>query len=237
MIQTVRSILYLLGMAVLTFVFGFLALFTVLVPYEIRYRFILLWCESNIWWLRITCGLTHEIVGQENIPEGPCIVMANHQSTWETMAIGTIFPPLTWVVKRELFFIPIFGWGLALTQPIALNRSAGKKAVDQLIGQGKKKLENGRWILIFPEGTRTPPGTKRKFKIGGALLAAESGALIVPVAHNSGNFWARKQLTKKSGTIKIKIGPAIESSNKTAEQINKEVFNWISMERNALESK
>lgn len=235
MIQTIRSLLYLIGMAILTFVFGILCLFTVITPYTFRYKFITLWSTSNLWWLRITCGLKHNIVGKENIPKGPCIVMSNHQSTWETMAIGTVFPPLTWVVKRELLFVPIFGWGLALTHPIALNRGAGRKAVDQLIEQGKQKLSNGRWVLIFPEGTRTPPGTKRKFKIGGAMLAAESGASIIPVAHNSGNFWARKQLTKKSGTVQMVIGPIIESQGKTAEHINQEVFNWISTQRDALE--
>ncbi|MGI9227831.1 MAG: lysophospholipid acyltransferase family protein [Gammaproteobacteria bacterium] len=236
MIQTIRSLLYLIGMAVLTIIFGLLCLLTVIVPYEMRYKFIILWSTLNIWWLRLTCGLKHDVIGKENIPDTPCIVMANHQSTWETMAIGTLFPPLTWVVKRELLFIPLFGWGLALTHPIALDRSAGKKAVDQLVEQGKKKLKKGRWILIFPEGTRTPPGVKRKFKAGGSILAAQSGAPIIPVAHNSGTFWARKQLTKKPGTIKVKIGPAIKSDGKTAAQINQEVFNWISAERDALES-
>ena len=196
----------------------------------------MLWCGSNLWWLRITCDLKHNIIGKEHIPNGPCIVMANHQSTWETIALGTVFPPLTWVVKRELFFVPIFGWGLALTHPIALNRGAGRKAVEQLIEQGKKKLDMGHWILIFPEGTRTPPGTKRMFKIGGASLAAESGAPIIPVAHNSGNFWARKQLTKKAGTIQMVIGSIIKSEGKTAEQINQEVFDWISTQRDAIET-
>lgn len=235
MIQTIRSLLYLIGMAVLTFIVGFLCLLTILVPYKVRYKFIVIWSAANLWWLRVTCGLKHTVVGKENIPECPCIVMSNHQSTWETMAIGAVFPPLTWVVKRELLFIPIFGWGLALTHPIALNRSAGRKAVDQLIQQGKKKLSRGHWILIFPEGTRTPPGMKRKFKIGGAMLAAESGAPIVPVAHNSGNYWARRQFTKKSGTIKMVIGPLIESQGKSAEEINQEVFDWISIQRDELE--
>jgi len=235
MIQTIRSLLYLIGMAVLTFVFGFLCLLTVIVPYKARYKFITGWSVTNLMWLRVTCGLKYTVVGKENIPDCPCIVMSNHQSTWETMAIGAVFPPLIWVVKRELLFIPIFGWSLALTHPIALNRNAGRKAVDQLVEQGKEKLSRGHWVLIFPEGTRTPPGMKRKFKIGGAMLAAESGAPIVPVAHNSGNYWARKQFTKKSGTIKMVIGPVIECRGKSAEQINKEVFDWISSQRDVLE--
>lgn len=235
MIQTLRSLLYLVGMAILTIFFGFTCLLTVLVPYELRYKYISLWSAANLWWLKITCGLKHEIIGQENIPDFPCIVMSNHQSTWETMAIGTIFPPIIWVVKRELFKVPIFGWGLWLTHPIALDRSAGRKAVDQLVEQGTEKLKNGQWVLIFPEGTRTPPGTKRKFKIGGAMLAEKSGASIVPVAHNSGNYWARKQLTKKPGTIKLIIGTPIKSNGKTAEQINTEVYDWISSKRDQLE--
>lgn len=235
MLQTLRSLLFIAGMAILTFIFGFTCLLTVVLPYRMRYRFITYWSACNLWWLRITCGLKYQVIGKENIPDHPCIVMSNHQSTWETMAIGPIFPPLTWVVKRELFFVPVFGWGLALTQPIALNRSAGRKAVDQLVEQGVKKIKKGRWILIFPEGTRTPPGTKRKFKIGGAMLAEKSGAPIIPVAHNSGTFWARKQLTKKSGTIKMIIGQEIITQGKTAEQINQEVSAWISAQRDAME--
>lgn len=235
MLQTLRSLLFLAGMAILTFIFGFSSLLTIVVPYRIRYRFITYWSACNLWWLRITCRLKYEIIGKENIPDHPCIVMANHQSTWETLAIGPIFPPLTWVVKRELFFVPIFGWGLALTQPIALDRNAGRKAVEQLVEKGVEKIKAGRWILIFPEGTRTPPGTKRKFKTGGAMLAAKSGAPIIPVAHNSGTFWARKHLTKKSGTIKMIIGPEIITQEKTAEQINQEVYTWISAQRDAIE--
>lgn len=235
MLQTIRSMLFLAGMAVLTFLFGFACLLTIVLPYKMRYRFITTWSACNLWWLRITCGLKSEVIGKENIPEHPCIVMANHQSTWETMALGPIFPPLTWVVKRELFFIPIFGWGLALTHPIALNRSAGRKAVDQLVEKGIEKIKAGRSILIFPEGTRTPPGTKRKFRIGGAMLAEQSEAPIIPVAHNSGSFWARKQLTKRSGTIKMIIGPAIITQGKTAEQINREVYDWISNQRDVIE--
>ena len=237
MLQTFRSLLYLFGMAILTFVFGLICLFTIFLPYRLRYRIITSWSSCNIWWLKLTCNLKHTITGQENIPEEPFIVMANHQSTWETLAIGPIFPPLIWVVKKELFYIPIFGWGLALTHPIALDRKAGRKAVDQLVEQGVKKINNGHSILIFPEGTRTPPGTKRRYKIGGALLAEKSGAPIVPVAHNSGNYWARKQLTKKPGTIKMVIGKAITSNGKTAEQINQEVFDWICEQRNKIELK
>lgn len=236
MFQTIRSLLFIAGMAVLTFIFGFGCLLTVVLPYKMRYRFITTWSACNLWWLGITCGLKYEVIGKENIPQHPCIVMANHQSTWETMALGPIFPPLTWVVKRELFFIPVFGWGLALTHPIALNRSAGKKAVDQLVEKGIEKIKAGRSILIFPEGTRTPPGTKRKFRVGGAILAEQSGAPIVPVAHNSGFFWARKQFTKKPGTIKMIIGPEITTIGKSAEQINKEVYEWICTQRDKLEA-
>ena len=237
MLQTLRSLLFLLGMAILTLVFGVLCLFTVVIPYKLRYRFIIYWSAYNLWWLGVTCGLHYTIRGEENIPNYPCIVMSNHQSTWETLALGIIFPPLTWVVKRELFFVPIFGWGLALTHPIALNRDAGRKAVDQLVEQGIEKINNGHWILIFPEGTRTPPNTKRKFKIGGALLAEKSGTPIIPVAHNSGNFWARKQLTKKSGTIQMVIGEPIKTQGKSAEQINQQVYDWICAQREAIENK
>jgi len=233
--QSIRSLLFLLGMALLTIIFGFLCLFTVLIPYRIRYRFITWWSSCNLWWLRMTCNLKYTITGKENIPEQACIVMSNHQSTWETLAIGPAFPPLTWVIKKELFYIPVFGWGIALTQPIALDRKAGRKAVDQLIDKGVEKTSQGRSILIFPEGTRTPPGTKRKFKIGGFLLAEKAGVPIIPVAHNSGNYWARKQLTKKPGTIQMVIGEAIATQGKTAEQIKQEVYEWICEKRDDIE--
>ena len=234
--QAFRSLLYLFGMAVLTLVYGVPCLLTILVRYETRYKLIVSWCAANLWWLRVTCNLRHVVSGKENIPAHPCIVMANHQSTWETMALCSLLPPLAWVVKRELFMIPIFGWGLALTHPIAINRGTGHKAVEQLVKQGKAKLKRGRWIMIFPEGTRTAPGTKRNFKIGGALLAAQSGAPILPIAHNSGNYWARKKLTKKPGIIKIIIGPIIETQGKSPVEINREVFAWISAQRDTLET-
>ncbi|MEJ2116181.1 MAG: 1-acyl-sn-glycerol-3-phosphate acyltransferase [Gammaproteobacteria bacterium] len=146
-------------MAILTFIFGFTCLLTVALPYKMRYRYITYWSTCNLWWLRITCGLKYEVIGKENIPEYPCIVMANHQSTWETLALGPIFPPLTWVVKRELFYIPIFGWGLALTQPIALDRKAGKKAVDHwwcyVGGKIRRSNHTSSTQLRFLLGTQT----------------------------------------------------------------------------------
>lgn len=235
MMQAFRSLLYLFGMLVLTLVYGLLCLFTIIVRYETRYKFIVSWCAANLWWLHVTCNLRHVFLGRENIPDHPCIVMANHQSTWETMALCSLLPPLAWVVKIELFLIPIFGWGLALTHPIAINRGSGRKAVEQLVRQGKAKLQRGRWVMIFPEGTRTAPGTKRNFKIGGALLAAQSGVPILPIAHNSGHYWARKKVTKKPGTIKVIVGPIIETQGKSPIEINQEVFEWISTQRDTLE--
>ncbi len=233
--QVFRSLLYLFGMLIFTLVYSLLCLFAVVVRYETRYKLIVSWCAANLWWLHVTCNLRHVVTGKENIPNHPCIVMANHQSTWETLAFCSFLPPLAWVVKRELFLIPIFGWGLALTGPIAINRGTGRKAVEQLIEQGKAKLKRGRWVMIFPEGTRTAPGSKRNFKIGGALLAAQSGAPVLPIAHNSGSYWARKRVTKKSGAIKVVIGPIIESRGKSPIEINREVFDWISVQREKLE--
>ena len=235
MFQTLRSLLYLLGMAVLTFFFGILSLLTVFVPYKARYYIITRWSKTNLIWLQLTCGLGYEVIGKENLPDYPCIVMSNHQSAWETMAIGVIFPPLIWVIKRELLFIPVFGWGMALTHPIALNRKAGRNAVDQLVEKGKDRLSKGYSILIFPEGTRTPPGDRRKFKIGGALLAEQSGVPIIPVVHNSGKFWARRQLVKKPGIVTLIIGEPIQTKNKKASAINEEVYVWISVKRDELE--
>ncbi len=222
-----RSILFALGMWCSIVVFAILALFTAPFPFSVRYGFISQWARLNLWWLALTCGVRYQIEGRENIPQGNAIVMSKHQSTWETLALQVIFPPQVWVMKRELLRVPFFGWGLALLEPIALDRKARGKARQQLIEQGVQRLESGRWVVIFPEGTRIPPGEKGRYALGGALLAQESGYPVVPMAHNAGEFWPRRQFIKKPGTIQVRIGPAIESQGKSAQEINQAVEAWI----------
>ena len=183
-----------------------------------------------LWWLRVTCHITHRIIGAENIPNHPSIILSKHQSAWETLAFQTIFPPQVWVLKRELLWIPFFGWGLALTSPIAINRSAGREALKQLVVLGKDRLARGFWVVIFPEGTRVAPHTTSKFHIGGAWLASHAKATVVPVAHNAGEFWGKNVFIKKPGVITASIGQAIDCAGMKPDEVNKLVEAWINAE-------
>ncbi len=199
-------------------------------PLEKRFRLTQTWSVLSIWWLRVTCNLGYEVKGTENIPQQAGIVFSKHQSTWETLTLNLWFTRQSWVIKQELLWVPIFGWGMYMMKPIALNRGAGKKAINQLVEKGRRHLEEGRWIIVFPEGTRISPGKKGRYKIGGAVLAERTGYPVVPVAHNAGEYWPRRKFIKRPGTVQVRIGPPIETKNKTAQQIMSEAEQWIENE-------
>lgn len=231
-----RALLFYLGLTLsIIMIVPMLALLFPL-PFRLRYFTVTRWTHFNLWWLRITCNLRHEVTGREHIPAGPAIIMSNHQSAWETLVLQIVFPAQVWILKRELLWIPIYGWGLATMQPIAINRGSIHKSFRQIVDQGSQRLAAGLWVVIFPEGTRVAPGEKRKFLPGGGLLAEKSGYPVVPVAHNSGEFWPRKSFVKKPGIMHMVIGPPIESKGKTAEVIMSEVEDWIDNARKKLES-
>jgi 1-acyl-sn-glycerol-3-phosphate acyltransferase len=165
--------------------------------------------------------------------------MARHQSTWETLALQAIFPPQVWVLKRELLWIPFFGWGLASLKPIAIDRGAGRKALNQIIEQGRARLSAGAWVVIFPEGTRISTGKIGKFGMGGAFLAAETGYPIVPVAHDGGKAWPRHGFLKYPSVIKLVIGDRIMIDKQTtkASDINRQVYQWMESQMTYLEGK
>lgn len=196
-------------------------------PFRMRDRIIKQWVRNQIWMLKVLCGVRYEVEGRENIPEGGFIVLSKHQSTWETFAFQLVFPPIVWVAKKELLWVPWFGWGLAMLDPIMINRRAGKKALDQVIEQGSKRLAQGRCVVIFPEGTRVVAGTRRKYGIGGPVLAAKTGYPVVPVAHNAGTFWGRRSWIIQPGTVRMSIGPVIETEGLTAEEIRNRTEKWI----------
>ncbi len=225
-----RSLAFLTLQLLWTPVYATFSLFTFPFGALTRYRIISGLAYSMMWLLRVVCDIRMEVRGKENIPSEPCIVLCKHQSAWETFALQTIFPPQVWVLKRELLFLPFFGWGLALTSPIAINRSKGKEAIKQLLEQGKQRLAAGFCVVIFPEGTRMPYGTRGKYKIGGALLAESSGALVVPVAHNAGRHWGRNAFLKYPGTITMSIGKPISPHGLKADEINRQVEAWIETE-------
>jgi 1-acyl-sn-glycerol-3-phosphate acyltransferase len=225
-----RSLIFLLLQVLLTPVFSTLALLTFPFPPLTRYRLISSYARTMIWLLRLVCGIRHEVRGIENIPQEPCVVLCKHQSAWETLALQVVFPPQAWVLKRELLWLPFFGWGLAMTSPIAIKRSDGKGAIKQLLRQGRERLAQGFCVVVFPEGTRVPFGKRGKYKIGGAMLAASSGAPVVPVAHNAGRLWGRQAFSKHPGLITMSIGKPIETKGRKAEEINAEVEAWIENE-------
>jgi len=196
-------------------------------PVSFRIGILRVWIPMTLFWLKLTCGLSYEIEGLENIPKTGFIVMSNHSSTWETFVLQSFLPPLVWVVKRELLFVPFFGWGLRAMNAIALKRGTGRQAIKQLIAEGSMRMKQGRTVMIFPEGTRVPPGESRPYKAGGAILAEQTQFPILPIAHNAGNFWPRHSWIKWPGTIKVVIGPVIEPKDKKANEIINEVEQWI----------
>ena len=194
---------------------------------QLRWSLVQFWVRFILWWLAVTCKLTHEVQGTENISRQAAIVFAKHQSTWETIALQQIFPLQVWVAKRELMWIPFFGWGLALMKCIAIKRGTGRAAIKQLIAQGKARLAEGIWIVIFPEGSRIPAGHKGLDRIGGAVLSEHSGYPIVPVAHNAGEYWPRRSFIMRPGIIQVRIGPAISPEGKSAQEILETASGWI----------
>ncbi|MEX2523961.1 MAG: lysophospholipid acyltransferase family protein [Gammaproteobacteria bacterium] len=222
-----RSLLFYAGLVLATLVFAPLSLILLAVPFRLRFRIMSQWSVFNLWWLGVTCGLRHDVTGIENIPDGPCIIMCKHQSAWETLALQLIFPAQVWVLKKELLWIPIYGWALATMEPIAIDRASGMRALRQIVDKGKPRLDKGLCVVIFPEGTRTAPGQRRKYQPGGGMLASQSGYPVVPVAHNSGCFWPRHSLKKWPGTIRMVIGPPVDPKGRTAAQITREVEDWI----------
>jgi 1-acyl-sn-glycerol-3-phosphate acyltransferase len=222
-----RSVLFLLLQIALTIPFGLLVLFLLPLPRLPRYRFITLWGRVVIFLARQVLGIRYRVTGLENLPQGPAVLMAKHQSAWETIAFQQIFPPLSFVLKKSLLRIPFFGWGLAAFSPIAIDRGAGREALKQIETQGRERLRQGFWVLVFPEGTRVAPGETGTYQIGGAWLAAKTGAPVVPVAHNAGRCWPRNAFIKHPGEITVVIGPTIASAGRKAGEVLAEAQAWI----------
>jgi len=222
-----RSVVYTALMWTSVLLYAPLMLLTAPLPFSWRYGAITAWARFYIWLARWFLGIEYRIEGREHLPQGAAVVLAKHQSVWETLAFQEIFPPHVWVLKRELLWLPLFGWALGLLRPIAIDRSAGRFALDQIVAQGRERLDGGTWVMVFPEGTRVAPGHKRPYKKGGAVLAVETGYPVVPVAHNAGHFWPRRRVLKRPGTIHVVIGPAIATKGKTAASVLKQAETWI----------
>lgn len=232
-----RSCIFALVQAIVTPVYALIALATFLLPPLVRYRVISGWAWLTVFAARWICGIRFRVVGADNIPKEPCIILAKHQSAWETLAFQQIFPPHVWVLKRELLRVPFFGWGLAMLSPIAIDRSAGSRALIQTLEQGRERLRDGFSIVIFPEGTRVPPGRRGRYHSGGAWLAIKAGVPVVPVAHDAGTCWRRNAFLKYPGRITVSIGPPLLPRNLKAEELIGHVETWIENEMEHLEER
>jgi 1-acyl-sn-glycerol-3-phosphate acyltransferase len=229
-----RSSLFALALTMITPPYALLALATFPLPRMLRYRVISGWSRLVIFLAKMILRIDCRIEGRENLPARPAVILSKHQSAWETLAFQQIFPPQVHVLKRELLWIPFFGWGLALMSPIAIDRSRGFAALRNIARRGRERLEQGFWIVVFPEGTRVAPGERRDYQLGGAWLAAASGAPIVPVAHNAGRVWPRNAFLKRPGTVTVRIGPPIETANRDPKALNALAETWIEEQQKAL---
>jgi 1-acyl-sn-glycerol-3-phosphate acyltransferase len=222
-----RSTLFALFQLAITVPFSFIALATFPLELRARYRVISAWSRLVLGAADRICGVRYRVLGAERLPPPPYVVLAKHQSAWETLAFQSIFPPQVWVVKRELLWLPFFGWGLAMLSPIAIDRESGSRALRQMLEQGRDRLARGFCIVIFPEGTRVAPGKRREYQLGGAWLAAKTSTPVVAVAHNSGEFWRRNAFIKYPGTITVSISTPMETRGVTPEELNRRVEEWI----------
>ena len=222
-----RSLLFSAGMIASMVPISLGVLLCLPLSFERRYRVAQYWSHFVIWWLRVTCKIDCHVSGLEHIPVETVVIASKHQSTWETIYFQRFLPPLTWVLKKELLMVPFFGWAMATLEPIAIDRKAATAALKQVIRQGVERLKQGRWVLIFPEGTRAAPGEHGVYGSSSAMLAVNSGCPILPVAHNAGEFWPRRGFIKYPGTIELVFGPLIRSEGHKAKELNKRLEDWI----------
>jgi 1-acyl-sn-glycerol-3-phosphate acyltransferase len=225
-----RSLAFVLVQVLVTPPYALVALLTFPFSPLTRYRVISGWSRLMVFAAERICGIRYRVLGANNIPKAPCIILANHQSAWETLAFQVIFPPQVWLVKRELLWIPFFGWGLAMLSPIAIDRRQGTRALRQTLEQGRARLAQGFSVVIFPEGTRVAPGSRGTFHAGGAWLALHAGAPVLPVAHNAGELWSRNALLKYPGLITVSVGKPITPQGEKPAQLMERVQTWIENE-------
>ncbi|MGQ0545346.1 MAG: lysophospholipid acyltransferase family protein [Betaproteobacteria bacterium] len=230
----VRSALFAAVLALITPVYALIALASFPLPRLTRYRIISGWSRLMVHLAKAILRIDWRVEGRENLPARPAVILAKHQSAWETMAFQLIFPPQVHVLKRELLWLPFFGWGLALMSPIAIDRSRGIAALRAIARRGRERLSQGFWVIVFPEGTRVAPGERREYQLGGAWLAAAAAAPVVPVAHNAGLYWPRNAFLKRPGTVTVRIGPAIDTASRDAKTINSMAEQWIEEQQKAL---
>ncbi len=224
----IRSSFFFVVCTAMISVYGLLCVAAVILPLRYRHALIRTFLVTIIFAFKKICLVDYKVIGLKNVPKDhAAVVLSKHQSTWETFYLPIVFHNPAVIVKRELLWIPFFGWGLAVGDPIAIDRNNRSSAMQQLITKGKKCLESGRFIVVFPEGTRVPTGEVGHYRLGGARLAVATGTPVIPVAHNAGRFWPRRKFIKQPGTIQVVIGPEIATVGKTADQVLQEAKTWI----------
>ena len=227
----VRSLIFTILMLAATAVWAPCCFLFAPLPYNQRYYWTSRWNAFVVWSAKVICGIRYEVKGYENLPDGPAILLSKHQSAWETIFYLWFMPrPLVYVFKKEILYIPFFGWGMALLRMIPIDRSKGKDAFAQVVVQGRRRLAGGQWIIMFPEGTRIPVGQRGKYKGGGARLAVETNTPVVPLAMNSGEYWPKGSFIKKPGTVTVSIGKPISPEGLSAAELMQKVENWIESE-------
>jgi 1-acyl-sn-glycerol-3-phosphate acyltransferase len=225
-----RSLAFVVGVIILTPIFGVLVFAARIFGFRASYAAAQAWGGFALRWAAWTCGIRSEARGEENIPSFPVVVLSKHQSAWETLYLLNRLPAAGWIIKRELIWLPVVGWCLWILHAISIDRSSGRQARDQIVEQGAARLKEGTWVMIFPEGTRVAPGKRRRYGMGGALLATSTGTPILPIAHNAGEVWGRYAFLKYPGTIQVRFGPLIETKGREAVEVNAEVERWIENE-------
>ena len=224
---TLRSVIFLMGAVLVTAPFGILVpsarIFGARAPFAVAR----LYAGVMVKWAEWSLAIRHQVRGWENVPKAPAVIMSKHQSAWETLFIESRFPAQCWIVKKELMWLPFVGWGLWAIRAIAIDRSSGRTARDQIVDQGAERIREGLWVTIFPEGTRIAPGVRGRYGLGGAMLATASGTPVLPIAHNAGEFWGRYAFKKTAGTVTVVIGAPIPTAGRTAAEVNREVEEWI----------
>jgi 1-acyl-sn-glycerol-3-phosphate acyltransferase len=223
----VRSVLYQIIMIIVVIPYFMMVFACTPLPRQMRWQVIAGWPRIATWVARHLLGIDYEVIGREHIPSEPTVILSKHSSAWETIAYTSIFPPHVYVIKRELQWLPFLGWGLALMSPIAINRANRKTAMSRMIALGGQRLKQGFSIMIYPEGTRVPVGRRGIYKLGGAALAVENGARVLPVAHNAGVVWPRNSFLKYPGKVTVVIGEPIDTRGRTAEEVMREAEAWI----------
>jgi len=233
-----RSVLFAIGQITTLILFSVFGQLTRPFSFATRYAFMHRWARFVVVWVKWTCGVTYRVHGADTIDTKQAgLILARHESAWETFAFQAIFPRQAYVLKKELLKVPFFGWGMALLNPIAIDRGAGRKALNQLVNEGKDRLAHGDWVVVFPEGTRMPAGELGKINIGGAMLASKAKAPVYLVAHNAGEFWPKNSFIKRPGCIDVYVSEPIDVAEMSASQINQQVESWLSQHLSSSQSR